>query len=225
MLVLVGLVAGTAVLLIAGYGVPVGVGLMAGLMLGGVVGYGFARWAGSQTGRSWGLLNVKRRVGSGGAWGRGLSEPDVGLVDELIRDSARVAAVDQGELRRVIAVGQAAEATDVTVELIAVELRADGGVAVLAARTRPPMGPAGNAMHVSVTDDAGTTYAAAGQQAGGSGTTVSRHEVRFAPAPPPAASLLTIRIDSFVGWFPRGDVVAVTGPWEFQLDVRVDTGS
>jgi hypothetical protein len=47
-------------------------------------------------------------------------------------------------------------------------------------------------------------------------TGASRHEIRFAPAPPESAWTLTIQIESFVDPFP-GPSVELRGPWEFRV--------
>lgn len=47
-------------------------------------------------------------------------------------------------------------------------------------------------------------------------TGASRHEIRFAPAPPESARTLTIQIESFIAPF-RGQVVHLRGPWEFRV--------
>jgi len=112
--------------------------------------------------------------------------------------------------------GTSVEAGGASVELVAVELRDDGGIASVVAHTRPPVGQAGHFVVLTVTDDAGTGYAAAGQGSGGGNVGTSRYDVRFAPAPPPDASVLTIRIDSFVAPFPVPEV-QLDGPWEFQI--------
>jgi hypothetical protein len=45
-----------------------------------------------------------------------------------------------------------------------------------------------------------------------------RYEVRFAPAPPDAARLLTLTIERFVDPFP-GRTVVIDGPWTFEIDL------
>jgi hypothetical protein len=67
-----------------------------------------------------------------------------------------------------------------------------------------------------VSDEAGTDYVASGQGSGGSYPGASRHEVRFAPAPPEGARTLTIRIEAFANPIP-GHSVELRGPWEFRV--------
>jgi len=206
-LVLLLLVVAAAALLVAGWGVPVGVGVFIGLVLGFVA--ILAAMAIAQ--RSGGSVSFSSlRAASNYA------EPDHALLEKHGRDSMRVMGIDAGDLRRVIAVGAAVEAGGVRLELIAVELRTDGGLATLVAQTRPPIGPAGHFAEVRVSDDANTAYVAAGQGMGGPTPTTIRHEVRFAPAPPEAAAFLAITIDRFIDPFPRG-ALPIEGPWKFEI--------
>jgi hypothetical protein len=128
----------------------------------------------------------------------------------------RVAGVDAGDLRRVIPLRDTVEAGGARVELIALEIRKDGAIATLVAHTRPPVGYVGHFVEVTVSDDAGTAYVASGQGSGGSSPGTSRHEIRFAPAPPEGAQTLTLRIEAFVDPFP-GRAVQLRGPWEFRV--------
>jgi hypothetical protein len=205
---LLGLVLVVAALLIAGYGVAVGVGVMAGLVLGGAVILAF--------------LAMNPRSGSSvgfRTWGQGggsPSGPAMALLEHHGRDSMRVAGVDAGALRRVIPLGEAVEAGGARVELVALEIREDGCIATLVAHTRPPVGSVGHFVEVAVSDDVASAYVASGQGSGGSGPGASRHEIRFAPTPPESARTLTIRIESFVDPFP-GPSVELRGPWEFSV--------
>jgi hypothetical protein len=204
---LLGLVLVATALLIAGYGVPVGIGVLTGLLLGWAVFVGF--------------LGLHQRSGGSRVvtWGtdeRSPNQPDMGLIERHGHDSMRVAGVDAGALRRVIPLGDLTEAGGAQLELVAVEIREDGCIATLVARTRPPVGPVGSFVDVAVSDDAGTAYVASGQGSGGSYPGASRHEVRFAPAPPEGARTLTIRIEAFEDPFP-GRAVQLRGPWEFRV--------
>lgn len=105
-------------------------------------------------------------------------------------------------------------AAGVRLELIALEVRDDGCVATIVAHTRPPVGSVGHFVVVSVSDDAGTEYFASGGSSGSSGPQASRHEIRFAPAPPASATTLTISIETFVDPFP-GPSTEIRGPWQF----------
>jgi hypothetical protein len=203
---LLGLLLLVAALLIAGLGVAVGVGMIAGFLLGLANVLAFL------------ALSSRSRGGSVTWLSRGgpSNQPDHDLIQRFGRDSMRVAGVDTGALRQVIAVGSGVEASGVRVELIGLEVREDGGIATLVAHTRPPVGHVGHFVEVAVSDDAGTAYVASGQGSGGSGPTASRHEIRFAPAPPDDAHVLTLRVASFADPFP-GPAVRLDGPWEFRV--------
>ena len=207
-LVLLVLVVGAAALLLAGLGVAVGTGLLVGLALGLV----------AILGTAW------RQPGHGAAFltTGPTSAPDHDVVLRFHRDWTAVSAVDASPLERVVALGGTSEARGVRVELIAVELRQDGGIAMLAARARPPAW-IGHFVEVSVSDDAGTPYAAAGQGSGSSSPGVGRIELRFAPAPPPGARRLTLRVGAFIEPFP-GPARRLPGPWSFEVGLRADGG-
>jgi hypothetical protein len=208
---LISLVLVATTLLIAGYGIPVGIGVVAGALLGGT-------WIAA-------LLALHPRT-SGGATYRfgGLTTgplqrpPGQELLERHHHDWMRVAGVDASALRRVIAVGAEVEAGGAQVELVAIEVREDGGVSTVATHTRPPVGPTGHFADVVVSDDAGSDYVAAGQGSGGGGTGTSRYDVRFSPAPPPEARVLTIRIAAFDSPFPIPEQ-RVVGPWEFTVQL------
>jgi hypothetical protein len=206
--VLLGVVLLAAALLIAGYGVAVGVGVVAGLLLGLAVFLAFL------------AMNPRSRSNRVfGTWSgdtRSAVEPDMAPLERHIRDSMRVVGVDDGALSRVIALGAVLESGGVRVELIALEIREDGGVATLVAHTRPPVGAVGHFVDVTVSDEGGTAYVASGQGSGGSGPGTSRQEIRFAPAPPQTARTLTLRIEAFIDPFP-GQAVDQHGPWEFRI--------
>jgi hypothetical protein len=205
---LLGLALVAVALLIAGYGVAVGVGVIAGLMVGVAVIVAF--------------MAIKPRAGSSFSFltwrGRGGSpdQPTMDLIEQHGRDSMRVAGVDAGALRRVITVANAVEVGGARVELVALEIREDGGIATIVAHTRPPLGFVGHFIEVTVSDDAGTTYVASGQGSGGSSPGTSRHEIRFAPSPPERARTLIIHIEAFMDPFP-GRTVLLPGPWEFLI--------
>jgi len=207
-LVLLGLVVVAVTLLVAGYGLPVGLGALTGLLLGGIAALG--------------VLNLSTRSGrhtSYGTWSTPLvanDQPDHELMARIGRDAMRVAGVDSGVLRRVIPLGDSVEAAGARVELVALEIREDGCIATLVAHTRPPVGSVGHFVDVAVSDDAGTEYVASGQGSGGSGPGASRHEIRIAPRPPDAARTLSLRIDAFADPFP-GPSVELRGPWEFRV--------
>ena len=141
------------------------------------------------------------------------------LLERFGRDSMRVAGVDSSALRRVIPIGDAVDAGEVRVELLALEIREDGAIATIVAHTRPPAGFIGHFAEVAVSDDASTAYVAACQGTGGSSPGTSRLEIRFAPAPPQNAGTLTIRIEAFMDPFP-GPSGELRGPWGFRVQLR-----
>jgi len=129
---LLGLVFVATALLIAGYGLPVGIGVITGLLLGSAVVLAFLG------------LSSRSRGGAGFTWlspDVPANQPDHELIQRHGRDSMRVAGVDAGALRRVIPLGDAVEAGGTRVELVALEIREDGAIATLVAHTRPPGGP------------------------------------------------------------------------------------
>jgi hypothetical protein len=193
-------------LLVAGWGVAVGVGVFIGLVLG-FVAFLAAMAIAQRSGGSASFTSFRAASYQ--------AEPDHAVLEKHGRDSMRVVGIDAGDLRRVIAVGAAVEAGGVRLELIAVELRTDGGLATFLAQTRPPIGAVGHFAEVRVSDDAGTAYVAIGQGMGGPTPTATRHEIRFAPAPPEAAAVLSITIDRFIDPFPS-DAIPVEGPWTFE---------
>jgi hypothetical protein len=206
--ILLGFVAVTGVLLVAGFGVPVGVGLLAGLVLGGVVGLFFGIWVG---------VRGRDRSFSFGNFTSLTESPDF-EVPEAFRDQERVQGVDNSPLTRVIAGGVAAQGGGVHLELIALEIRSAGGILLMAATTEPPIGFLGSLARVAVEDDLGTNYVAASMGSGGSADRM-RFEVRFAPAPPVAAAVLRLRVDDFFDPFPVRSLAPVTGPWLLAMDL------
>jgi hypothetical protein len=206
-ILLLALVVVAAVLLIAGYGVAVGVGVLIGVALGLVA--AIIVLATMQRSGGW-SFSVLDRAASPGV------EPEREFFERHGPDFMRVAGVVSGRLRRVIAIGQSVEAGGIRLELLALELREDGGLALLAAHSRPPVGQAGNFTVAHVRDDAGTEYVAAGQSTGSSTPGTTRHEVLFAPTPPAAARLLTLTIERFSDPFP-GTTTTIEGPWSFEI--------
>ena len=206
-LVVIALVLLAASLVVAGYGVPVGVGLFVGLALGFGVVVGVL-WLGAGPGRTVGF----------GSW---TFDKTVAVTSgppqfpDWFQDGARAAAVEMTALHRVLAVGQMTEVEAIRIEVTALELRAGGGVAIAVAHTEPPdarsLGPFAR---ITVLDDVGTTYAAGSEPHGGS-PFAARLTIRFAPAPPETAGELTIRIEEFVNPFPGPARERVVGPWVF----------
>lgn len=206
-ILLLALVVIAAVLLITGYGVAVGVGVLIGVALGLIAAIVFLATTRRSSGWS---LSVLDRAATPGV------QPERDFFERHGRDFMRVAGVVSGRLRRVMAIGKSVEAGGIRLELVALELREDGGLALLAAHSRPPVGQAGHFASARVRDDAGTEYVAAGQATGSSTPETTRHEVLFAPAPPAAARLLTLTIERFSDPFP-GTTTTIEGPWSFEI--------
>jgi hypothetical protein len=210
-LILLGLGVVATALLIAGFGAPVGVGVIVGMLVGAAVILALL-----------GMNPQTRSVSWYGGFRSGAAsgppQPDQAAIQRHHQEWMRVAGVDAGALRRVIPVAAVVEVGGARVELVAVELREDGGIAMLVTHTRPPVGQVGHVVIVSVSDDSSTDYTAAGQASGGMNVGTSRHEVRFAPAPPPGARWLMLRIEAFVD--PFGALaLPLSGPWEFRVEL------
>ena len=141
---LLGLIVLAAALLIAGYGVAVGVGVIAGMLLGLAAILAFLAMRPHTSGGSSYTF---------GSWSRDPNQPDQDVLQRHHHDWLRVAGVDASALRRVIAGGTSVAAAGVRVELVALEIREDGGIATAVAYTRPPVGQVGSFVAVSVTDD------------------------------------------------------------------------
>ncbi len=203
---LLGLTLVVAALLVAGFGVGVGIGLVAGLLLGWMVVIAFL----AMNPHSGGSVAYLTRSGRG-------AMPDE-HTHELMRRHGdaqmRLAGVDASPLVRVLPVAAAVEAGGARLELVALEIRQDGAIATIVAHTRPPIGNLGHFVEAAVSDAAGTAYVAAAQGTGQSIPGSGRYEIRFAPAPPPAAGRVTLRIDAFLNPFP-GPGTELLGPWEF----------
>jgi hypothetical protein len=204
-----------AVLLVAGYGVPVGVGLIVGVLLGFVAAFGLVIWLRGQPRSSVGGSWHTTRDGSGQM---STTPPGFEVVQEAGVAMARVAAVDDSPITRVVIGNQVADASGIRVALTAIELRADGAVALLTARARPPAGPVGHFAVVSAGDDAGTKYSAAAQSES-TGAATARITFRLAPAPPADATVLTLEIDRFLDPFQSAG--SVSGPWTLVIPLRM----
>lgn len=204
----VGLVVVAAALLLVGLGVAVGAGVLVGVLLGLA---------------AVGAATVAARRNPSAGWSVSLSRQDEdatpGLLQEFGHAITRVADVDSGTLSSVLPIAGEYTANGVRIEAIAAELRTDGGIVSLVTHTRPPLAPPGHFAEVHLTDNAGTEYVAAVQGSGGSSPSTARYELRFSPAPPAAASELTILITRFMDPFPETPNAPVDGPWSFTVDL------
>ena len=199
----------TAILLVAGYGAPVGIGLLIGLVFGAAAGLFSVLWLrfrGGQSSMAFTSLSPSHQASS-------FEMPDV------FRDMDRVQRVDHGALIRVIPGGAADDVAGVRLELIALEIRSSGAVAHLAATSEPPAGTPGSFARVTIEDDLATAYVAAAMGSSGSAERM-RFEVKFAPAPPAGAATLRVRIDEFLDPFPNHSRAPLLGPWLLSVDLE-----
>ncbi len=210
-LLFLAVVAGAIVLLILGYGVPVGLGALAGLILGTLAGALGVLWLGRGHGRA---------ISFGGAeWSSDLmttASPDARMAE--MEELAEVMVVDLGALDRLVPVLATVEEAALVVTLVAIEWREAGLVCWLEAGTRPGGSMPASTVRVSVEDDVDTSYRAAGQGGGGR-YGVARYEVTITPRPPASARRLTLRVDRFFDMFPGSNREQV-GPWAFVVELR-----
>jgi hypothetical protein len=129
--------------------------------------------------------------------------------------------ISPSRLVGVVAVAQVAEASGVTMEMIAIEVREAGALITWRARADRSIGIL--VPRVSITDDQKTEYRAFGDSGGGDERSWSG-EIALMPPPPPGVTL-TIEIESLganermrmPGWTPNDPV---SGPWRFTVPTR-----
>jgi hypothetical protein len=201
------LAVGVAVLLIAGYGLPVGLGALGGVLLGFVAGAVGALWLGRGSGRS---------ITFGGQEWSSMSASTV-LTAEL-EDLSEIGSADLGDVRAVVPVLMAREASGLVVTVVAVELREGGVILSFDVQVRPGTIRPGWLARVLLADDVGTSYRAIAQGQGGSPTT-TRYVATALPAPPSAATRLDVRIERFSDVEPGRDRTK-DGPWTFTVPLR-----
>lgn len=199
----------TAVLLIAGYGAPVGVGALVGMALGFVTGTVGTIWIarGASPSVTFNTLAATHTFGEN-------HDDDM----SWMREVGDVMNVDLAEVRRVVPVLATSEVTGLRIQLVAVEIHDHGfastfDVAVLPGSVRPPF-----MARVTIEDDAGTSYRAVAQGESSSANHMRLRAVAL-PSPPDAASRLTITIPELVDPFPSG-LKALAGPWTFEVALR-----
>ena len=130
--------------------------------------------------------------------------------------------IGMSRLHRVVAIGQALEASGVLVEMIALEVREAG--AVLLWRTQTSEDRLLGQADIAVSDDAGTAYQVMPANWSGNGRE-SRGETRLVPRPPDKARVLIIevqsfgRIDRMPVWLRSPDWEDVGGPWRFDVSL------
>jgi hypothetical protein len=196
-------------LLIAGYGVAVGLGALVGLIFGFVAG---------SLGSLWLARGAGRTVTFGGrAWSSDSITPSPDQIEEM-RDLTDISGVSLGGVRSVTPVLSTAEATRLIVQLVTIEHHEGGLAMILEVRTQPGTLPPGSLARVAVSDDIGTRYRASALSQGGSATE-SRYTVIAIPAPPAAASQLEIVIERFLDPFPGAPGHGAIGPWSFSVSL------
>ena len=202
------------VALLAGYGVPVGVGALVGLALGAIAGVIGVLWLARGPGRSIQL--------GGYSWSSydttGAPSVDPGEMRELID----VLAVDLGPIHSILPVLSTVEADGLEVQLLAIEMHEAGASLGFDVRARPGGLPPLPMVNVSVTDDIGTQYRALGQGQGG-GPGRMRYEVTVIPAVPKVSRHLSVQIDGFIDPF-QGARRTPAGPWAFNVTLPAGVG-
>ena len=150
---------------------------------------------------------------------------------QLRRNVDQLVQVDRSGLRRVLGVGASAVVGDLTVELIAVEIREAGCRGILRFRSggdelddAKPFRAFGEP-EVTVHDDLGTAYETG--LAGWSGSSSGGEaEFHVAPPPPAGAHRLSIVIERFresrlpPGGPWSGPPEGIPGPWAFSVEIE-----
>jgi hypothetical protein len=201
-------VAGAVVLLIAGLGVPVGVGALVGLILGFVAGMLSFLWALRGSGRS---ANV---AGFGSSTKAPQASEDM-LAE--VRELTEVQQIDLGPIRAVRPALQTIEVGGLALQIVAVEEREAGMTLDLDVRVGVGARQPGHMARVAVSDDVGTAYRASAMNQGGSAGHL-RFEVAIIPVHPPSATRLDIGVERFVDPFDRA-AADQAGPWAFSIDL------
>jgi hypothetical protein len=203
------------VALLAGCGIPVGVGALVGLALGAIAGATGVLWLARGPGRSIqvGLLSWSSYDTTGA--------PSVDLLAQM-RELTDVLAVDLGPIDSILPVLSTVEADGLEVQLLAIEMHEAGATLGLDVRARPGALPPLPMVSCSVTDDVGTQYRAFGQGQGG-GPGPMRYEVAVIPAVPMLSRHLSVRIDGFIDPF-QGARRTPAGPWVFNVALPQSSG-
>jgi hypothetical protein len=201
-------VGGAVVLLLVGYGVPVGLGAVAGLILGFVAGMLGVLWALRGAGRSVSFAGME--------WSSDSVPPTESLLAEM-NELTEVQQIDLGGIQAVRPALQTVEAGGLTIQLVSVEEREAGMTLDLDVRVGVGARPPAHMAKVTVTDDLGTGYRASAMSQGGSPSHM-RFGVSVIPALPPAATRLEVRVERFVDPFERR-AADQAGPWTFSIDL------
>ena len=205
-LLFLALVVAAVGLLIAGYGIAVGVGALVGLALGFLAGALGALWLGRGSGRS---------ITFGGMeWSSESGRPTAELIAEM-QELGEISSIDIGPIQAVIPVLGSAESGGLNVQLVSVEIHEAGLAMTFDVASHLGTLPPASMARLVVSDDAGTTYRASAQGQGGLPGRM-RYAVTAVPTPPTAATALQVRIERFFDPFPGGRSSAV-GPWSFTI--------
>jgi hypothetical protein len=189
---------------LASFGVPVAVRILIGLLMVPAL---FALIL-VATSIVWGLRERQRSrasIRAIGTDGRSLGTEERDALD-------RMEDVERSPLLGVIGIGRTVEADGISVEFLAVELRELGGSITLRAsgpliekssQTALPPWPS-----LTVSDERGTRYIIIPRGGGGGGGSI-HYDLRFMPAPPPAAECLTFGINDFASGWPLGPAASM----------------
>jgi hypothetical protein len=144
-------------------------------------------------------------------------------VRDRLRDLVPQFELDAGRLQRVIPIGQVVEASEVRVELIAMEVREAGAYVYWKAVSTEErlLG----AIQAEVSDDRGTVYTTHTGEYGGGGS-VWKGQFIVKPAPPLETRSLRIAISGFAEFattpFPPTLQAPVKGVWDFEFEDNQD---
>jgi hypothetical protein len=138
----------------------------------------------------------------------------------MLADWEAIRAIPQSALVQVVGIGRTVVAAELTVDLIAMEIREQGAVIYWRARsTREGLLLSAD---VSISDDLGTAYHVI--QGGGGGDSHAWEGQTLVLPSPPAAAHLTITLKSFgpsdhMPPLPHLPAERVPGPWRFEVSM------
>jgi hypothetical protein len=138
----------------------------------------------------------------------------------MLADWEAIRAIPQSALVQVVGIGRTVVAAELTVDLLAMEIREQGAVIYWRARsTREGLLLSAD---VSISDDLGTAYHVI--QGGGGGDSHAWEGQTLVLPSPPAAAHLTITLKSFgpsdhMPPLPHLPAERVPGPWRFEVSM------
>ena len=198
------------VALLAGYGVPVGVGAMAGFALGAIAGIVGVLWLARGPGHSVDL--------GGMSWSSYDTAAGPGTeVSDQFREAMELLGVDLGPIESIVPVLSTTEADGIEVQLLSVELHVGGASIGVEAQNRPGQVAPAAMLNASISDDVGTSYRAFGQAQNG-GPSRMRYEITVIPSIPTAARRLSVHVDGFIDPFTPPHQPGA-GPWVFEVSL------